>query len=75
MGTASQEDAKQDDPPHSGKHCPLRWQGSGGNLTCLISRFTISGALPVLHLAALGVDPVVAERCLNHRIKGVEGYL
>lgn len=24
-------------------------------------------------LAALGVDPVVAERCLNHRIKGVEG--
>lgn len=23
------------------------------------------------HLAALGVDPVVAERCLNHRIKGV----
>lgn len=25
------------------------------------------------HLAALGVDQVVAERCLNHRIKGVEG--
>ncbi|HHA5250255.1 TPA: site-specific integrase, partial [Escherichia coli] len=25
------------------------------------------------HLAVLGVDPVVAERCLNHRIKGVEG--
>ncbi|CNI48200.1 phage integrase family site specific recombinase [Yersinia frederiksenii] len=25
------------------------------------------------HLAALGIDPVVAERCLNHRIKGVEG--
>lgn len=25
------------------------------------------------HLAALGTDPVVAERCLNHRIKGVEG--
>lgn len=25
------------------------------------------------HLAALGVDPFVAERCLNHRIKGVEG--
>ncbi|CND45611.1 tyrosine-type recombinase/integrase [Yersinia pseudotuberculosis] len=25
------------------------------------------------HLAALGVDPVVAERCLNHRIQGVEG--
>lgn len=25
------------------------------------------------HLAALGVDPVVAECCLNHRIKGVEG--
>ncbi|EOI6391681.1 tyrosine-type recombinase/integrase [Yersinia enterocolitica] len=25
------------------------------------------------HLASLGVDPVVAERCLNHRIKGVEG--
>lgn len=25
------------------------------------------------HLAALGVDPVVGERCLNHRIKGVEG--
>jgi integrase len=25
------------------------------------------------HLAALGVDPIVAERCLNHRIKGVEG--
>ncbi|EAA1180667.1 site-specific integrase [Salmonella enterica subsp. enterica serovar Mikawasima] len=25
------------------------------------------------HLAALGVDPVVAERCLNHKIKGVEG--
>ncbi|EDT6616125.1 tyrosine-type recombinase/integrase [Salmonella enterica subsp. enterica] len=25
------------------------------------------------HLAALGVDPVVTERCLNHRIKGVEG--
>ncbi|HFZ9214272.1 TPA: tyrosine-type recombinase/integrase [Salmonella enterica subsp. diarizonae serovar 61:r:-] len=25
------------------------------------------------HLAALGVDPVIAERCLNHRIGGVEG--
>lgn len=25
------------------------------------------------HLAVLGVNPVVAERCLNHRIKGVEG--
>ncbi|WP_210523496.1 tyrosine-type recombinase/integrase [Pantoea ananatis] len=25
------------------------------------------------YLASLGVDPVVAERCLNHRIKGVEG--
>lgn len=25
------------------------------------------------HLAALGVDPVIAERCLNHRIQGVEG--
>jgi len=25
------------------------------------------------HLAELGIDPVVAERCLNHKIKGVEG--
>ncbi|MCR8999359.1 tyrosine-type recombinase/integrase [Rahnella perminowiae] len=25
------------------------------------------------HLASLGVDPIVAERCLNHRIRGVEG--
>lgn len=25
------------------------------------------------HLAALGVDPIIAERCLNHRIQGVEG--
>lgn len=25
------------------------------------------------HLASLGIDPIVAERCLNHRIKGVEG--
>lgn len=25
------------------------------------------------HLAFLNIDPVVAERCLNHRIKGVEG--
>lgn len=25
------------------------------------------------HLAALGIDPLVAERCLNHRIRGVEG--
>lgn len=25
------------------------------------------------HLAALNVNPIVAERCLNHRIKGVEG--
>ena len=25
------------------------------------------------HLAELGVDPIVAERCLNHRITGVEG--
>ena len=25
------------------------------------------------HLAALGVDPFIAERCLNHKIKGVEG--
>lgn len=24
-------------------------------------------------LAELGIDPVVAERCLNHSIKGVEG--
>ncbi|EMC8780803.1 tyrosine-type recombinase/integrase [Providencia rettgeri] len=25
------------------------------------------------HLAKLGIDPFVAERCLNHRIRGVEG--
>jgi integrase len=25
------------------------------------------------HLEALGVTPYVAERCLNHKIKGVEG--
>ncbi|MEO8411500.1 MAG: integrase arm-type DNA-binding domain-containing protein, partial [Propionivibrio sp.] len=25
------------------------------------------------HLAALGVDSYIAERCLNHKIKGVEG--
>ena len=25
------------------------------------------------HLAALGVDPHVAEHCLNHKLKGVEG--
>lgn len=25
------------------------------------------------HLAALGVDPYIAERCLNHKLKGVEG--
>ncbi len=25
------------------------------------------------HLAALGTDPHIAERCLNHKIKGVEG--
>lgn len=25
------------------------------------------------HLAELGIDPVVAERCLNHKIGGVEG--
>ena len=25
------------------------------------------------HLAALGVEPHVAERCLNHKLKGVEG--
>lgn len=25
------------------------------------------------YLASLGIDPVVAERCLNHRIRGVEG--
>ena len=25
------------------------------------------------HLAALGVDSHIAERCLNHKIKGVEG--
>jgi integrase len=25
------------------------------------------------HLAALGVDPHIAERCLNHKIYGVEG--
>ncbi|EHE8213898.1 integrase arm-type DNA-binding domain-containing protein [Salmonella enterica] len=25
------------------------------------------------HMAAMGVDPVVAECCLNHKIKGVEG--
>ena len=25
------------------------------------------------HLADLGIDPVVAERCLNHKIPGVEG--
>ncbi|OHX16205.1 integrase [Chromobacterium amazonense] len=25
------------------------------------------------HLAELGIDPVVAERCLNHKIPGVEG--
>ncbi|URI08172.1 hypothetical protein MW290_06235 [Aquincola tertiaricarbonis] len=26
-----------------------------------------------IHLAAVGVDPHVAERCLNHKLKGVEG--
>jgi integrase len=25
------------------------------------------------HLASLGVDPHIAERCLNHKLKGVEG--
>ena len=25
------------------------------------------------HLAALGVAPHIAERCLNHKLKGVEG--
>jgi len=25
------------------------------------------------HLVALGVDPHIAERCLNHKIKDVEG--
>jgi integrase len=25
------------------------------------------------HLAAIGIDPHVAERCLNHKLKGVEG--
>lgn len=25
------------------------------------------------HLSALGVDPHIAERCLNHKVKGVEG--
>ena len=25
------------------------------------------------HLAALGIEPHIAERCLNHKIKGVEG--
>jgi integrase len=25
------------------------------------------------HLAAIGVEPHIAERCLNHKIKGVEG--
>jgi integrase len=25
------------------------------------------------HLAALGVEPHVAERCLSHKLKGVEG--
>lgn len=25
------------------------------------------------HLEALGVQPHVAERCLNHKLKGVEG--
>lgn len=24
-------------------------------------------------MAALGIDPVIAERCLNHKIPGVEG--
>jgi integrase len=26
-----------------------------------------------MHLAALGVEQHVAERCLNHKVKGVEG--
>lgn len=25
------------------------------------------------HLAALGVEPHVAERCLDHKLKGVKG--
>ncbi|MEY1578898.1 tyrosine-type recombinase/integrase [Providencia manganoxydans] len=25
------------------------------------------------HLSALGVEPQIAERCLNHRVKGIEG--
>ncbi len=25
------------------------------------------------HLSALGIEPQIAERCLNHRVKGIEG--
>ena len=31
------------------------------------------GATARSHLAALGVNPIVAERCLNHRIGGLIG--
>lgn len=40
-----------------------------------VERFTIHDFRRTArsHLAALGIDPIVAERCLNHKIRGVEG--
>jgi hypothetical protein len=74
MGTASQKDAKPDDSPYSGKH-PARCAGEGSPEMPDVPNFTIHDFRRTArtHLAALGVDPVVAERCLNHKIKGVEG--
>jgi hypothetical protein len=70
MGTASQKDAKPHDPHIQESTLPVALAKVRAEMpTYRTSLFTTSGARP--HpFAALGVDPVVAERCLNHKIKG-----
>ena len=74
MGTASQKDAKPHDPHIQESTLPVALAKVRAEMPD-VPNFTIHDFRRTArtHLAALGVDPVVAERCLNHKIKGVEG--
>lgn len=74
MGTSGAENAAQDDPHIQESTLPVALQKVRAEMS-EVPDFTIHDFRRTArtHLAALGVDPVVAERCLNHRIKGVEG--
>lgn len=74
MGSSRKENAKSYDPHIVESTLPVALAKLRPHLHG-IDNFTIHDFRRTArtHLASLGVDPIVAERCLNHRIKGVEG--